>query len=283
MTSFDVNSFVAAQLATWPEVCERYAALDKVERKVFTFDGYSIEVQHNPARIASTGAKIDKKTIAARPCFLCSANRPKEQLAYNFDKFEILVNPFPIFRHHLTIALQQHEPQRLIGHVVDMYRLSHLLPEMVVFFNGAQCGASAPDHMHFQAGDRSSWPIIADYHAKKEYAVTQGITTVDGIGRRVYRVEANNADAAEQQITELIDTLNISDAMTNVLVTNDVQTVNIYVIPRRAFRPWQYENELKISPASVEVGGVFIVPVAEHFAKIAAADIEDILQQVCFQ
>lgn len=283
MTPFDVNSFVATQLAAWPEARERYAALDNVDRKTFTFNGYSIEVQHNPARIASTGAKIDKKTIAARPCFLCSANRPKEQIAYNFDKFEILVNPFPIFRHHLTIALQQHEPQRLIGHVGDMYRLSQLLPEMVVFFNGAQCGASAPDHMHFQAGERTAWPIINDYRTKKEYTVSQGVTTVDGIGRRVYRVEADNAETAEVIVSELIDSLNISDAMTNVLATNDTPNVNIYVIPRRAFRPWQYENELKISPASVEVGGVFIAPVTEHFAKISTADIEDILQQVCFQ
>lgn len=283
METFDVHGFVEQQLAVWPEVRERYAALDNVERKHFVFDGYRIEVQHNPARINSTGAKIDKRAIAARPCFLCSSNRPLKQLAQHYGNYEILVNPFPIFRHHLTIALQRHEPQRLIGHVGDMCRLSRLLPGMVVFFNGAQCGASAPDHMHFQAGDRSDWPIFDDYCAKQEYAVAQGIMTADGIGRRVYRIETSDEQDVERRVTKLLEMQNISEAMTNVLVTNDAQNVNIYIIPRKAFRPWQYNKILKISPASVEVGGVFIAPVSEHFAKITSADVEDILRQVCFQ
>ena len=158
---------------------------------------------------------------------------------------------------------------------------------MAVFFNGARCGASAPDHMHFQAGDATEWPIFTDYRKSRDFGNDVAeITYCDNIGRRVYKIIAHNAEEARQGVIAILNAANAGDDMVNIIARSTENEVEMYVVPRRAFRPWQYNAEadkrLLISPASVEVGGVFIVALKEHFDKLQANDITDILKQVCF-
>ncbi|MCQ2229241.1 MAG: DUF4922 domain-containing protein [Bacteroidales bacterium] len=287
MMSFDVDDFVARQLEVWPMACANYEALKSVERKDFCIDGYHIAVQFNPARKVSTGANMSSKAIAERPCFLCEKNRPKEQFAFDVDDdFSILVNPFPIFPKHLTIVLKRHEPQSVYPYLDNMRRCARMMPQMVVFFNGAHSGASAPDHLHFQASEASCWPMLGDYERgqKRAVAVCDGaeVDMCDNIGRLVYRVRTESNEALEQAIKGILELHDRKDDMVNVMMHGE----DVYVVPRKLFRPWQYsaedDRQLMVSPASVEVGGVFITPVEEHFRKICECDIKSIFEQVCF-
>ncbi|MBR5441103.1 MAG: DUF4922 domain-containing protein, partial [Prevotella sp.] len=157
----EIREFFNEQLAQWPEARQRYEDLAKVQ----TRDLQSLRVQWNPARMVSTGAKIDAKSLEKRPCFLCSANRPQAQFsepledATNGDRYELLVNPFPILPMHFTIPLNAHESQRIDGHYAMIHQLTAKFPELTVFYNGPRCGASAPDHLHLQAGTGDSLPL----------------------------------------------------------------------------------------------------------------------------
>lgn len=288
MDRFDVDSFVARQLESWPMARANYEALARVRRREFDMGGYAIALQFNPARKVSTGANLSSQSIAQRPCFLCEHNRPQEQMIWPFDAdFSILVNPFPIFPRHLTIVLNRHEPQHVFPYLKQMRRLARIMPQMVVFFNGAHSGASAPDHMHFQASEAKYWPFLADYEKgqHENVALTGVDASVDcstSIGRVIYKVSSASDDMLEPVLRGILALHDREDDMLNLMMHGD----DMYVVPRKAFRPWQYaaagEEQLMVSPASVEVGGLFVTPVEEHFDKMTADDIKSILSQVCF-
>lgn len=161
----DVSPLFDRQLSVWPQAADNYKALHNVKTKTVDMPSnghagapWHVNVQFNPARIVSTGAKMDAATIKKRPCFLCEANRPAVQEGLPWGDYTILINPFPIFPRHLTIPANAHVDQTILGRVADMARLALELPDYVVFYNGKRCGASAPDHMHFQAGNRDFLP-----------------------------------------------------------------------------------------------------------------------------
>ena len=159
----EINEFFNGQLAQWPEARQRYDDLAKVQTKTFVENG--LRVQWNPARMVSTGAKIDAKSLEKRPCFLCAANRPSNQFseliedAVSGEQYELLVNPFPILPMHFTIPSKSHQPQRIAGHYPMVHQLTAKFPNLTVFYNGPRCGASAPDHLHLQAGTGDSLPL----------------------------------------------------------------------------------------------------------------------------
>lgn len=238
----DIDGFFRNQLQQWPEVAERFAALDNVETK--RVGDYT--VQFNPARAVSTAAKVDAASIAARPCFLCRANRPKQQLALEWEDLEILVNPFPIFPGHLTIAAKAHTPQTLLGRSEQMRRLSRELSGYTIFFNGARSGASAPDHMHFQA-------VPSSYMRPTSFAYT-------------YRLAP--APFSPEEI----------DPMVNMVCTDG----EITVIPRTKHRPDCY-GRLLVSPASIDLCGTLIAVRRSDFEALDAATIESVIREVTFQ
>lgn len=238
----DVEEFVSRQLSVWPEAAARFDALKSVEIK--TVGGY--DVQFNPARAVSTAAKTDARSIAARPCFLCKANRPAEQMHLDWEDMEILVNPFPIFPGHLTIAAKTHQPQSMLGRAGQMRRLSRALPGYTVFFNGARCGASAPDHMHFQA-------------VPSRYMHIPG---------RFYSYTLPEAPFSPEEI----------DPMVNLVCTDGVITV----IPRPKHRPDCY-GELQVSPASIDLCGTLIAVRREDFGRLDAERVDAIIKEVTFQ
>jgi hypothetical protein len=284
------------QFREWKLARDNYQQLDGVMVRAVAFPGYDISVQFNPGRIISSAARVDSKSIEARPCFLCSNNRPPEQRGVPFgDNYIILINPFPIFRRHLTIVSLVHTPQRIEGNLGTMLELARALPEFVVFYNGPQCGASAPDHLHFQAGNRGFLPIERDLDNTDlcSQVAESGDTELwlwKGYGRGIMTLMGRSPGALEEVFKRFHDRFALRqpdrpEPMLNILAYHTDGLWTVHVIPRRVHRPACYFAEgaerILLSPASVDLGGVFITPREEDFRKITAEDIQTILGEVC--
>ena len=174
LNNIKVRQLLDAQLTNWEQARNNYNALANVEVKEVEINGFPVKIQFNPGRIQSSAAKVDAKSIQERKCFLCAANSPAVQEGIDYSgvagEYEILINPFPIFPKHLTIPDKKHVNQtigdnNLKGRFEDMLDLSKILDEYVLFYNGPKCGASAPDHIHFQAGNKGFLPLEDNYSA----------------------------------------------------------------------------------------------------------------------
>ena len=296
----ELQSLLTRQLAGWPEAAQRYRDLREVQTKEITISGMPVRVQYNPARAVSTLARTDAASIAARPCFLCRGNRPQQQEALPFEgcdgrRYEILVNPFPIFPEHFTIPAVDHVPQQIAGRFPDMLRLAEEFPDMTVFYNGPESGASAPDHFHFQMGCKGFLPVEKDFRllgsktVMRPGAAAIALTSAYIPGLPV--IIAPDAKSAEAAFLRVLRSLPVSprtgEPQLNILCwkeRTDGDTVfRILVIPRKAHRPSCYyapEGEaVRISPASVDLGGVFIVPVEEDFRRTDAEVLQSIIRE----
>ena len=289
-----VNELFEQQLSVWEMARNNFEGLKTVQTREFDFDGFGVKVQFNPARMVSSGAKVDAKTIAQRKCFLCAANRPEVQRGIEWRDYDILINPFPIFTRHLTIPRREHVDQQLVPYISDMFDLARELPDFVVFYNGPKCGASAPDHMHFQAGNADFLPLVGDYfNLKSQGKCTKHCTidgadvyTIDNYLRVVYCVESADVNALKEVFMKLYNSWVKEEGvepMMNVVCLYREGRWYLFIIPRGVFRPWQYtaegDKQLLVSPATVEVSGLFITPVKEHFERITKDDVVDILSQ----
>ena len=295
-----MQGLIDRQLASWPEAARRYSDLREVKTKEITIGGMPVRVQYNPARAVSTLARTDAASIAARPCFLCRENRPQQQESMPFEgcdgrRYEILVNPFPIFPEHFTVPAVDHVPQRIAGRFPDMLRLADTFPDMTVFYNGPESGASAPDHFHFQMGCRGFLPVerhfglLGPKTVMRPGAAVIALTSAYIPGLPV--ITAPDAKSAEAAFLRVLRSLPVSprtgEPQLNILCwkeRTDSDTVfRILVIPRKAHRPSCYyapEGEaVRISPASVDLGGVFIVPVEEDFRRTDAEVLQSIIRE----
>lgn len=290
-----IRDLFDGQFREWSLARENYRQLDNVRVRKIPFDGYDITVQFNPGRITSSAAKVDARSIEARPCFLCEKNRPPEQRGVPFgDDYTILINPFPIFRRHLTVV-SGHTPQRISGSFMAMLSLAQALPEFVVFYNGPQCGASAPDHMHFQAGNRGFLPVEQDIGnpllcRKAASAGRAELWHWEGYGRAILTLKGSDSEAIAGIFGRLYERFALTqperpEPMLNILAYFTGDEWIVHIIPRRVHRPACYfaegDEKILISPASVDIGGVFITPREEDFNRITAADIAGILTEVC--
>ncbi|MGM9829325.1 MAG: DUF4922 domain-containing protein [Muribaculaceae bacterium] len=292
--SEQVEKLIEQQLVVWQTPRDNYAALQNVEVKEFKVKRSTIKVQFNPARIVSSAAKVDNKSLKERKCFLCAANRPEVQegIAWG-ENYTILINPFPIFPKHLTIPCNDHTDQRILSRIGDMMAIAKDLPGYTLFYNGPKCGASAPDHMHFQAGNRGFLGFETDYlnADKKEVISNAGATLslLSGLANAAFLIEAVEIDAATELFVTLYNALDIPEGeeepMLNILCWSEEGKWKVAVFPRRKHRPACYSAEgdanILISPASVDMGGVFITPLEKDFKKITADDLEQILDEVC--
>ena len=288
-----VNELLAEQLTSWDTARTNYEALQEVESKVLDVDGYTFRVQFNPARIRSSAAKVDPKSIQERKCFLCKDNLPAAQKGLKFGEgYTVLVNPFPIFPQHLTIPAVEHKDQLIRNRFVHMLELAERLSGFVLFYNGPKCGASAPDHAHFQAGNKGFLPLESEWrsaagevfyskegtalYALKEYPAPMLVLTSDSMEK---------AAGLFDQIYTLLDKGVEVEPMMNLLAWYEDGQWVVCIIPRTLHRPACYfaegEENLLISPASVDLGGVFITPLEKDFEKITSQDIRNILQEVC--
>ena len=289
-----VAQLLESQLQNWEQARGNYEALASVLVKECKVGPYTYRIQFNPARMVSSGAKVDAKTISQRKCFLCAANRPAVQQEVPFGThYSLLINPFPIFPRHLTIPDKEHVDQRIEGRFGEMLQLAEALSDYTIFYNGPRCGASAPDHQHFQAGSRGFMPIETEWKEQGKHMVTrQGAATLwqlDDPVRSTFVLESGKAADAETLFSTVYQSLPVKEGetepMMNLLALYDTDKWVIFIFPRDKHRPSCYfaEGEAKLlsSPASVDMGGVFITPVEADFHKITAAHIQQILEEVC--
>jgi len=284
------------QITSWPLLGANWEKLSGAKLKHFDFDGFSIHVQCNPKRIVSSAAKVDKVSIEKRACFLCLENRPAEEKNVWFgEEYEILCNPFPIFQKHYTIAKAEHTPQVIESEFGAFLELSRALPDLAIFYNAPNCGASAPDHMHFQAGNRGFMPIEKEVDMLKQkygeellHTDSLSVTAVNDRLRRFYLLESDSLESLKLLGAEAftyIRKLQQGEPMINMLSYYD-QGWQVLLFPRHKHRPWQYfeegEQNILLSPASVDMGGALITPLVKDFEKITREDIEDIFSQVSF-
>ncbi len=296
IVSLETEQLINRQLKEWELAGVNYAGLGNVKTKTITLDGGSeIKIQFNPARIRSSSAKVDAKSIQERACFLCETNRPAEQDGVAYDNYTVLINPFPIFQKHLTIPHNQHIDQSIKPHFKTMLELAGELPGFIVFYNGPKCGASAPDHFHFQAGNKGFMPVEDDWKTNrfKQFAGEKtGVRLYNwrGYSRGVITLSGINIDALMSTFNKLHDLLHQRqigevEPMLNILAYRDDEEYVVHIYPRIKHRPDCYFNEgddqLLISPASVDMGGVFITPREVDFEKITEEHIHQILKQVC--
>ena len=289
------------QKDNWALVKNNFSALEKIEIKKFEFDNYYINAQFNPSRITSSSAKVDKKSIENRACFLCADNLPDTQKGINYkDKYIILINPYPIFKQHLTIPHHSHVPQNIDGALGDMLDLSYDLKDnFFVFYNGPNCGASAPDHLHFQAGVKNSTPLENYY---KELIEKHSSVLLKDEIVEAYQIEekflnfisirSQNKQKIIKLTRKVIQQLQSykyskEEPLLNVISLFDEDNWNVFIFPRKAHRPKQFfaegESQLLISPASVDMAGLLITPRKEDFGRLSKSEIHDIYSQVLYQ
>jgi hypothetical protein len=284
------------QLKDWSLFADNREGLNQAKLKTFKFDGFDINVQYNPGRIISSAAKVDKKSIQERKCFLCKVNRPQVQKEILWgNSYEILVNPFPIFKKHFTISNVAHTDQQIETEFLNFISLSKDLPELVLFYNAPKCGASAPDHLHFQAGNLGFLTIEKDWeHIRSTFGKDISgykdvqVTAVDDVLRRYIVLESNDKEAMNKvflKIHKFAEELENGEApMLNILSYYKDEKYRVFVFLRRLHRPWQFSAEgdknILLSPASVDMGGTLITPKEKDFKKITKEDITDIFNQI---
>ena len=302
-----ITELLHEQVSNWELARTNFAGLKTVRTKSFDFGDFEVKVQFNSARIVSSGAKVDAKTIAERKCFLCTENRPAEQNSVDAGDYLVLVNPFPIFPEHFTIPRKEHVDQQIKPYFVDMLVLAEALDDYLIFYNGPRCGASAPDHMHFQAGTKDFLPLVNDYTRLKDTHAQLLVESenfqlynFNNYLRTVYCIESTDVESAKDAFEKLytyftsppaplleergeIEVGGEVEPMLNIVCTFEDGKWFTFVLPRKTFRPWQYsaegEQQLLVSPATVEMCGIFITPIEAHFEKITKEDVESILKQ----
>lgn len=286
------------QLSNWKLAADGYKSLSSVQVKKFHFDNFTIEAHFNPGRIISSSAKVDAKSINERPCFLCVKNLPQDQKAVEAaNNFILLVNPFPIFHKHFTIPTLDHTPQLIQSSFGNMLEIAQKLgKDFTVFYNGPKCGASAPDHMHFQAGNYGFMNIDNEYEEiKKHYGeiiFEDGeltTTLVTGCLRNFISIKSTSASKTLAEFSKVYRVLqkegNDEEPMMNIICSYS-DSWRVLIFPRSKHRPTYFFEEgdkrILISPAAVDLGGVLIFPREEDFEKISQDLIVDIFTQVTY-
>ncbi len=290
-----IDTFIQQQLGNWDMAREHYNDLRQVRQKTFAFSGYTIEAQYNPRRIISSSARVDEKSIRERPCFLCRQNRPAEQLELPFEEdYLILVNPYPVFDKHFTIPSVEHQPQEIRGRFGVMLNLAAYLQDYALIYNGPRCGASAPDHFHFQAVGKKELPLLRDFNAMRNtrpVASTRGIKIFGWNNYLRYPVTFMGAERNELErffdllyLVLLREMNTAEEPMMNILTCYTGEDWVVHVFPRKKHRPSQYfesaEKQILLSPASIDMSGILIMPRENDFDNITANDIKDIYNQV---
>lgn len=288
----NIQAWYEKEISRFPLAQKGQEGLRAALFRTLEADGMTFTLQHNPQRAISTLAKVDRDSIKERPCFLCRKNRPEEQASLMvLDHYEILVNPFPIFPFHLTIPDVSHQAQSIQGRLQDLLSLSHLLKGCTVFYNGPLSGASAPDHMHFQAVGKDLTSICLQ-SAKEPRTILEELdlsVKVETTLRHGFIIQSTDKKKAQLTASRLIDALPLSDGQTepmmNLLTCCQGKRWTLILIGRRRHRPECYfredESRLMVSPASVDLSGCLVLPLREDFERMTSPDLQGILQEVC--
>ena len=287
--------FQERQFSVWPETMARYKALDSIQTRELQTDRLTLRVQHNPARIVSTGATITKKAITERPCFLCEQNRPVQQMRRVIDgRYELLLNPYPILPMHFTVPMRKHLPQLIHGMYNEVLQLLRRYPLLMVFYNGPKCGASAPDHAHLQAGTGNMLPLQAEW-ARLSQSLTSVVSTDDGSELSIIDdyicpalvIRSKSINSSEKLFKTLYHAMPLVDGetepMMNIVAWRQNDELLTVVLPRRKHRPDCYykagNQQMLISPGALDMGGLIITPRSEDFERISSEQAIAILRE----
>lgn len=305
--------FIENQLAKWQTARTNHEALNQIETRRFELAGNTITVQFNPARAVSTCAKVDKSSIEARKCFLCPENKPNEQdeIIISLDEpFSLRINPYPILPGHLTISSLKHQDQvladktirQLPGKLISWLE-EYFASDYVLFYNGAKCGASAPDHFHFQAVKQSDVPVIQQWERLMETAVREKeIKTENGNTYSSFQITSyicpiqvficnHSADILPEMINQYLESLPLhegeSEPRYNLFAWQDKQRgFTMAYFPREEHRPACYTatggEQLLVSPGALDMAGLLVTPRKEDFDKIIESDITQIYKEVAY-
>ena len=276
--------FFNRQLEKWDDARKRYQDLRNVKTRELALGASTFKVQWNPARMVSTGAKIDKQTLSERPCFLCEQNRPKEQFKKTIDGgYELLVNPFPILPIHFTIPSLKHEPQLIRNAYSQIYKLLSEYPSMMVFYNGPKCGASAPDHAHFQAGTSGVLPLQMAWQRLSRNLKPiinlndeESISLIEDYPSPALLIHSKSEYGGEQLFIRLYEALpqpeGEPEPMLNIISWRHDADYYSVVFPRKKHRPDCYykegDEQFIISPGALDMAGYIITPRKEDFDRI---------------
>ena len=301
MPDSSLQRFFNRQLEKWDEARQRYRELRNVETRELTEDDFTLQVQWNPARMVSTGAKMDQKTLAERPCFLCEQNRPQEQIKKQLeDRLELLVNPFPILPTHYTIPSVSHQPQRIEKLYGEIHQLLTEYPELMVFYNGPQCGASAPDHAHLQAGTSGILPLQTAWQrlSRNLKAVVkendeEGIYIINDYPCPALLIRSHTPEIDRKLFKQLYKVMDEGlrmkekespEPMMNIISWRTGDNYQSVIFPRRKHRPSCYsaqgDAQFIISPGALDMGGLMITPRQEDFERITPEKAFSILREV---
>ncbi len=287
------------QLESWKDCADSFSNLSKSQVKELSVGRTSFKIQYNPGRMISSSAVVDKNTVAARPCFLCEENRPAEQNYLSFADYQVLVNPFPIFWEHYTIANKRHQNQTIKNSFKQMLELTENMgDDYAVLYNGPECGASAPDHLHFQAVLKDTLPISEDLDNAHKFSIAEfrvfDSTKIyfpdDGV-RRYIQIESDNVKSLLQAFKIVYETLakvtgTKEEPKLNILsyYNSSEMKHRVQIFPRTNHRPAEYflegEDKVLFSPGSVDMGGVAVTPRLEDFEKMTPKLLKHLLSQV---
>ena len=291
--------FFNRQLEKWDDARLRYQDLRNVKTRELVVGTSTMKVQWNPARIVSTGAKIDKQTLAERPCFLCEQNRPKEQVKKSIDgQYELLVNPYPILPIHFTIPSVKHEPQLIRNSYSEIHKLLSEYPSMMVFYNGPKCGASAPDHAHFQGGTSGVLPLQMAWQRLSRNLKPilnlndeEGISLIEEYPCPALLIHSKSEYSDEQLFIRLYEALPLPEGepepMMNIVSWRHDTDYYSVVFPRKKHRPDCYykegDEQFIISPGALDMSGFIVTPRKEDFERLTPEIALGILNEVSLQ
>ncbi|MFH1811211.1 MAG: DUF4922 domain-containing protein [Pseudomonadota bacterium] len=283
-----VEVLLQQQRASWPLFRDHEAGLARVQVRRLDYGDSHVLVQSNPARRRSSAARVDTSFVARRPCFLCEDKLPLEERGIAFgDELVVAPNPFPILPGHLSIPARAHGPQALAGRGRALFELARAFgPDYLLLYNGPRCGASAPDHFHFQATLRQDLPAAEEV---RRLPAVERMASIDSFGRRALVLRDANpeilAASLEQAVAALGRVLDVeAEPMLNIVVYDDGATLAALLFPRAAHRPACFfapeEERILISPGALDMAGVVVVAEPEHFDRVDLAVVRQIFEEV---
>lgn len=297
----ELNKFIKDQLSVWQLASSNFRALKTAPSREVDVFGLKCRIQYNPRRVISSTADTSPAAIASRKCFLCADNRPKEQFHLGFEgrkgrNYHIQINPYPIFRGHLVIVRDEHIPQEIWHHFPDMLDFAARYKDYLVFYNGPSSGASAPDHLHFQAIPRHNLPledVVDEFldHPGEPLATVKdaSLYKFDGYARGVFALKATTSKSLAKLFYRLLDCTDRGkgeeEPMFNLYAYVKNGEYRTIVVMRSAKRSHHFYSEgadhLTISPGAADIAGLFVAPFREDYDKADTALLEELLSEVC--
>lgn len=281
------------QLNSWPRLAEAYRNLSQARIRPVSLSHYDVILQFNPKRAESSGAALDEESIKNRPCFLCAASLPAKQkgILYKND-YLILCNPAPVLDRHLTIVFRQHHPQAIVSSFPTLLSLAFDLGAgYTVLYNGPACGASAPDHLHFQALPSNILPLEASFFSHFSIIQTGPVEIFRGenIDRSVIALRGKDREALQKQFNRLLEAAQkiipqVGEPMINAFCGYRDDNWRLVVFLRARHRPEAFfeadEKRIFVSPGTIDMAGLIITPQMNNFQSLNFAQISGIYQEV---